>query len=89
MAHLGDGGRPSWRPVIGVVLPPLWHQGHKGQPMPRTPGPRQRPQAPVAAPTGSARGPEAYPWGGLGRSAPARWGGHHGGVGARVVGGLA
>ena len=30
MAHLGDGGRPSWRPLIGVVLPPLWHQGHKG-----------------------------------------------------------
>jgi hypothetical protein len=30
LAHLGDGGRPSWRPLIGVVLPPLWHQGHKG-----------------------------------------------------------
>jgi hypothetical protein len=25
-----------WRPVIGVVLPPLWHRGHKGQPRPRT-----------------------------------------------------
>jgi hypothetical protein len=31
MAHSRDDGRPSWRPVIGVVLPPLWHQGHKGQ----------------------------------------------------------
>jgi hypothetical protein len=46
LAHSGDDGGPSWRPVIGVVLPPLWHQGHKGQPMPRTaagaitPGPR-------------------------------------------------
>jgi hypothetical protein len=30
MAHLGDGGRPSWRPVVGVVLPPLSHQSHKG-----------------------------------------------------------
>jgi hypothetical protein len=29
MAHSRDDGRPSWRPVIGVVLPPLWHQGHK------------------------------------------------------------
>jgi hypothetical protein len=28
VAHFGDGGRPSWRPLIGVVLPPLWHQGH-------------------------------------------------------------
>src|ERR1700683_3053176 len=34
MAHCRDGGRPSWRPLIGVVLPPPWHQGHKG--MPRT-----------------------------------------------------
>jgi hypothetical protein len=34
LAHLGDGGRPSWRRVIGVVLPPLWHRRHKG--MPRT-----------------------------------------------------
>jgi hypothetical protein len=57
LAHSRDGGRPSWRPVIGVVLPPLWHQGHKGQPMPRTAArgnyPRDRgtgPQAPVAAP---------------------------------------
>ena len=46
VAHSGDDGGPSWRPVIKVVLPPLWHQGHKGQPMPRTaagaitPGPR-------------------------------------------------
>jgi hypothetical protein len=31
LAHSRDGGRPSWRPVIGVVLPPLWHQGHMGQ----------------------------------------------------------
>jgi hypothetical protein len=23
LAHSRDGGRPSWRPVIGVVLPPL------------------------------------------------------------------
>jgi hypothetical protein len=37
LAHTGDGRRPSWRPVIGVVLPPLWHQGHKGQPMPHYP----------------------------------------------------
>jgi hypothetical protein len=29
-----DGGRPGWRPVIGVVPPPLWHQGHKRQPTP-------------------------------------------------------
>jgi hypothetical protein len=34
VAHCRDGGRPTWRPLIGVVLPPLWHQGHKG--MPRT-----------------------------------------------------
>jgi hypothetical protein len=27
LAHLGDGGL-SWRPVIEVVLPPQWHQGH-------------------------------------------------------------
>jgi hypothetical protein len=32
----GDGGRPSWRPVVGVILPPLWHQDHRGQPVPRT-----------------------------------------------------
>jgi hypothetical protein len=49
LAHLGDGGRPSWRPLIGVVLPPLWHQGQKGQPTPRTRS--------IAAPTGSARAP--------------------------------
>jgi hypothetical protein len=30
MAHCRDGGRPSWRPLIGVVLPPLWHRGLKG-----------------------------------------------------------
>jgi hypothetical protein len=36
VAHLGDGGRPSWRRVVGVVLPPVWHQGHKGQSVPRT-----------------------------------------------------
>jgi hypothetical protein len=35
MAHSRDGGRPSWRPLIGVVLPPPWHPGHKGQAMPR------------------------------------------------------
>jgi hypothetical protein len=28
LAHLGDGVRRSWRPVVEVVLPPLWHQGH-------------------------------------------------------------
>jgi hypothetical protein len=28
LAHCRDGGRPSWWPVVGVVLPPLWHQGH-------------------------------------------------------------
>ena len=32
MARSRYGGRPSWRPVVGVVLPP----GHKGQPVPRT-----------------------------------------------------
>jgi hypothetical protein len=32
MARCGDDRRPSWRPVVGVVLPP----GHKGQPVPRT-----------------------------------------------------
>jgi hypothetical protein len=37
LAHSRDGGRPSWQPVIGVVLQPLWHQGHKGQPMPQDP----------------------------------------------------
>jgi hypothetical protein len=65
MAHCRDGGRPSWRPVVGVVLPLLWRQGHKGQPTPRQDLPQgeQRPQdrqrAPCsgAAPTGSARGP--------------------------------
>jgi hypothetical protein len=36
LAHCRDGGRPSWRPVVEVVLPPLWHQGHRGQPMRRT-----------------------------------------------------
>ena len=46
VAHLGDGGRPSWRPVIGVVLPPLWHQGHKGQSMPRTSRGGQLPRVP-------------------------------------------
>jgi hypothetical protein len=58
MAHLGIQPVRSWGPVVGVVLPPLWHQGHKGQPMPRTAA-GQRPQdrgrghqAPVAAPTG-------------------------------------
>jgi hypothetical protein len=30
LAHCRDGGRPSWRPVVGVVLPPLWHQRHRG-----------------------------------------------------------
>jgi hypothetical protein len=44
---------PKWRSpeleVVGVVLPPLWHEGHKGRPMLRrtaagtiTPGPQQR-----------------------------------------------
>jgi hypothetical protein len=35
LAHSRDGGRPSWRPVFGAVLSPLWHQGHMGTP--RTP----------------------------------------------------
>jgi hypothetical protein len=26
MAHCRDGGRPSRRPVVEVVLPPLWHR---------------------------------------------------------------
>jgi hypothetical protein len=26
-AHSGDDRRRPWRPVIGVVLPPLWHKG--------------------------------------------------------------
>jgi hypothetical protein len=65
VAHLGDGGRPSWQPVIGVVLPPPWHQGHEGQPMPRTaapaitPGPRPRAQWPhrgCTSPVGRAGG---------------------------------
>jgi hypothetical protein len=30
VAHCRDGGRPSWRPVVEAVLPPLWHQSHKG-----------------------------------------------------------
>jgi hypothetical protein len=34
LAHSRDGGRPSWPPVIGVVLPPLWHQGHSAQDLP-------------------------------------------------------
>jgi hypothetical protein len=29
VAHLGDGGRLGWRPLIGVVLPPLWHHRHR------------------------------------------------------------
>jgi hypothetical protein len=35
LAHLGDGSRPSWRPLIGVVLPALSRLGHKGRPVPR------------------------------------------------------
>jgi hypothetical protein len=31
MAHLGGRGLWPVGPVIGVVLPPLWHRGHKGQ----------------------------------------------------------
>jgi hypothetical protein len=27
LGHSRDGGRPSWRPVVEVVLSPLWHQG--------------------------------------------------------------
>jgi hypothetical protein len=64
LAHSRDGGRPRWRPVVGAVLPPLWHRGHTGQPMPRTP------QAPVAAP------PSGGPPGGFGRT---NFGPHHGG----------
>src|ERR1700729_2609355 len=30
MAHLGGHGLWPVGPVIGVVLPPLWHRGHKG-----------------------------------------------------------
>jgi hypothetical protein len=44
-------------PVGGLVLPPLWRQGYKGQPTRRisalgaiTPAPGRGPQAPVAAP---------------------------------------
>jgi hypothetical protein len=55
--------------VIEVVLPPLRHQGHKGQPVPRTaagaitPGRGRAPCAPAAAPTGSARAPSGGPGG--------------------------
>jgi hypothetical protein len=48
LSHLGDGGRLSWRPVVGVVLPPLWHKATRGSLCPglprgpMTPGPRQR-----------------------------------------------
>jgi hypothetical protein len=49
MAHCRDGGRPSWRPVVGV-LPPLWHQGHNGQPTPRTPLGVTARSAPASAP---------------------------------------
>ena len=61
-AHLGDGGRPSWRPLVGVVLPPLWHQGHKGNAPDCRGGNYPRTAAEVAAPSG-----------GLGWSVPARW----------------
>jgi hypothetical protein len=44
VAHCRDGGLSSWRPVTGIVLPPLWHQGHKTQPMPRTRRGGQLPQ---------------------------------------------
>jgi hypothetical protein len=50
---LGDGGRPSWRRVVGVVLPPVWHQGHKGQSVPRVEDRGRGPQGPVAAPRGA------------------------------------
>jgi hypothetical protein len=30
VAHLGGHGLWPLGPVVGVVLPPLWHQGHKG-----------------------------------------------------------
>jgi hypothetical protein len=62
--RLGNSGRPSWRPVVEVVLSPLWHQGHKGvtyapdRRAGQLPQDRGRgPQAPVAAPTGSATSP--------------------------------
>jgi hypothetical protein len=34
LAHLGGHGLWPVGPVIGVVLPPMWHRGHKGQAMP-------------------------------------------------------
>ncbi len=60
-----DGGRPHWRPVVGVVLPLLWHQGHKrascAQDLPRgtkgdpRSGPQKRPRTggrePMAGPS--------------------------------------
>jgi hypothetical protein len=61
-AHCRDRGRPSWRPVIGVVLPSLRHQGHKQQPMPRECRQRWPPTSPQATrprhrSSDAARGP--------------------------------
>jgi hypothetical protein len=59
LARCGDDRRPSWRPLIEVVLPPLWHHGlpqgsndlRTAQRAPRSGGradePRTRPQRPT------------------------------------------
>jgi hypothetical protein len=67
LAHLGDGGRPSWRPVVGVLLPPVWPQA---QPVPMTAA-----GATVAALTGSTRGPSSGPDGRCQRDCDGRRGG--------------
>jgi hypothetical protein len=51
LAHCRDGGRPSWRPVVEVVLPPLWHKGHT----PTGGDPQKRPRI-CGSPRGSTGG---------------------------------
>jgi hypothetical protein len=67
LAHLGDGCRPSWPRVVGVVLPPVWPQG---QPVPMTAA-----GATVAALTGSTQGPSSGPDGRCQRYVDGRRGG--------------
>jgi hypothetical protein len=71
VAHLGGHGLWPAGPVIGGVLPPLWHQGRKGQPMPRiSRGGNHKKADPVAIP---ARAPARMRQQREGKPKPPAW----------------
>jgi hypothetical protein len=70
--HLGDGGRSSWRPVVGEV-PTTVAPGPHGQPTPRTPVRGNSPRTTAEGSGCRTDGLRTSPVGTAGAVGPARW----------------